>query len=113
MLRRTLFLAVLAASAQAWAQHAAAPAPLTKEGIIGATSGEPICLPRPSELFSALGKQVKPDWSALLRKAPTAKFINRQPIALNLGGLIADGYLAVEAQDAGQVRTVARDINAL
>jgi hypothetical protein len=113
MLRRSFFLAVLAASAQAWAQDAAAPAPLTKEEITGATSGEPICLPMPSELFSALGKKGKPDWSAFLRKAPAAKFSNRQQIALNLGGLIADGYLAVEAQDAGQVRTIARDINSL
>jgi hypothetical protein len=113
MLRRSFFLAVLAASAQAWAQEAAAPAPLTKEEITGAAAGEQISLPMPSELFSALGKRGKPDWSALLRKAPSAKFANRQQIALNLGGLIADGYLAVEAQDAGQVRTVARDINGL
>ncbi len=108
MLRRILFLAVLGASAGARAQDE--PAPLSKEQILGAAIGEPVCTPMPSELFAALGKKGKPDWSALLRKSPTATFTNRQQLALNLGGLIADGYLAVEAQDAQLVENVAHDI---
>ncbi len=34
-------------------------------------------------------------------------------MALNLGGLIADGYIAVEAEDAQQVKNIGRDIVAL
>ncbi len=102
---------MLAASAQVWAQDARAP--LSKEEITSASIGESISMPMPSELFAALGKKGKPDWSSLLRKPPTASFVNRPQIALNLGALIADGYLAVEAQDAQQVRTVAREISAL
>jgi hypothetical protein len=108
MLRRILFLAVLSASIGARAQDE--PAPLTREQILGAAIAEPICTPMPSEFFAALGKKGKPDWSALLRKSPTATFTNRQQLALNLGGLIADGYLAVEAQDAQLVENVAHDI---
>lgn len=111
MLRSTLFLAVLAASLQVEAQDA--PAPLGKEELTGAAIGQTISMPMPSELFSALNKVGKPDWSALMRKPPASNFTNRQQIALNLGGLIADGYLAVEAQDAQQVRNVARDIRTL
>ena len=49
----------------------------------------------------------------MVRKTPASTFTNRQQLALNLGGLIADGYLAVEAQDAQQVKNAARDIKAL
>ena len=34
-------------------------------------------------------------------------------MALNLGGLIADGYIAVEAEDAQQVKNIGADIMAL
>ena len=111
MLRRILFLAVLAASVEARAQDE--PAPLTKEQILGAAIGEPVSTPMPSELFAALNKKGKPDWSTLLRKPPAATFTNRQQLALNLGSLIADGYLGVEAQDAQVVENVARDIRTL
>jgi hypothetical protein len=35
---------------------------------------------------------------------------NRAQIALNLGGLIADGFIAVEAQDGQQVKNIGTDI---
>ena len=35
---------------------------------------------------------------------------NRAQIALNLGGLIADGFIAVEAQDGQQVKNIGGDI---
>ena len=35
---------------------------------------------------------------------------NRAQIALNLGGLIADGFIAVEAQDSQQVKNIGTDI---
>jgi hypothetical protein len=37
-------------------------------------------------------------------------FRNRAQIALNLGGLIADGFIAVEAQDGQQVKNIGTDI---
>ncbi len=70
-------------------------------------------MPTPSELFVALGKKGKPDWTAFIRKGATTSFVNRAQLSLNLGSLIADGYLAVEAQDAPLVRNIARDIMAL
>ena len=40
-------------------------------------------------------------------------FTSRPQIALNLGTLIADGYLAVEAQDKQEVRNISREIKSL
>lgn len=117
MLRRTFLVLTLSPAlwlgSALWAQEAAPPAPLTKEEVAAAVADENISLPMPGELFSALGKHGRIDWSALLRKTPSGTFTNRQQIALNLGALVADGYLAVEAQDKQQVKNVAKDIRAL
>ncbi len=111
MLRRSLLIALLAGGTALRADDA--PAPLTKEEIASVASGEVISMPMPGELFAALGKAGRPDWSAMLRKSPAGAFTSRQQIALNLGALIADGYLAVEAQDAQQVKNVSKDIKSL
>jgi hypothetical protein len=120
MLRRIVWLLTLGfglVGQAAWAQETAPPAPapppLTKEEIASAVSDEGISLPMPGELFAALGKQGRIDWTAFLRKAPSGTFTSRQQIALNIGALIADGYLAVEAQDKQHVKNVAKDIRTL
>src|SRR3954463_10862415 len=111
MLRRTVSVLMLAPAL--WAQDAALPAPLTKEEIAATVATESISLPMPGELFAALNKLGRIDWSALVRKSPSGAFTSRQQIAMNLGALVADGYLAVEAQDKQQVKNVARDIRAI
>jgi hypothetical protein len=111
MLVRTLLFAIFTPGLALLGQDV--PASLTKEEIAAGISGEVISLPMPGELFAALGKHGKPDWSALLRKTPAAAFTSRQQIALNLGALVADGYLAVEAQDKQQVKNIAADIKRL
>lgn len=113
MLVRTLLLAIFATSLACQAQDAPAPAALTKEEMTAGLSGEVISLPMPGELFAAIGKHGKPDWAALLRVSSSGSFTSRQQIALNLGALVADGYLAVEAQDTQQVKNIAADIRRL
>ena len=70
-------------------------------------------MPTPAELFAALDKQCKPNWTAQARGPINTAYKDRAQAALNLGGLIADGYIAVEAQDAQQVKNIGRDILAL
>lgn len=111
MLRRTLIIASLAVAPSAWAQDA--PAPLTKEELATVVDEETFSLPMPGELFAALGKVGTLDWSKALRKTPSGVFTMRPQIALNLGTLMADGYLAVEAKDKAHVRRVAQDIKRL
>lgn len=113
MLRRAFF--VLTLSSALWAQEPpASPVPsLSKEELSAAAGDEYLSMPMPEELFAALGKKGRIDWSVFIRNAPTATFTNRQQIALNLGALVADGYLAVEAQDKQQVKNIAKDIRTL
>ncbi len=61
----------------------------------------------------AINKQCKPNWGAQARGPINTAYSDRAQAALNLGGLIADGYVAVEAQDGQQVKNLGRDILAL
>jgi hypothetical protein len=90
-----------------------APLALTGEQRKDAEFLENLSIPSPGELFTAYGKIGKPDWTALFRKPPPHSIISRPLIALNLGTLIADGFLAAEAQDKQEVKNVSREIKAL
>lgn len=109
-------LALLCLSALAVGQGNA-PAPkataLTAEEIAGAASIDQLSIPTPGELLVALNKVGKLDWSARYRPPIATSFSSRPQMALNLGGLIADGYIAVEAQDGQQVKNIGKDIVAL
>ncbi len=69
-----------------------------------------VTVPTPAEFFAALDKTGKKDWVALYRKPIPVTYPGRARIALNLGGLVADGFLAVEAQDGQQVKNTGKDI---
>ena len=89
---------------------AADPVPLTQEQMAGAVRSDTITIPTPGELFAALSKPGKPNWVAQYRQPIPTTYRNRAQIALNLGGLIADGFIAVEAQDSQQVKNIGTDI---
>ena len=69
-----------------------------------------ISIPTPGELFAALEKPGKPNWVGQMRGPVSTNYKNRAQIALNLGGLIADGFIAVEAKDSQQVKNIGTDI---
>jgi hypothetical protein len=85
-------------------------APLTQEQLSKAIKTDSLTIPTPGELFAALEKPGKPDWAAQYRTPIPMTYRNRAQIALNLGGLIADGFIAVEAQDSQQVKNIGTDI---
>lgn len=87
--------------------------PLTATEMSEAVTLDAFTVPTPGELFAALNKQCKPNWTAQARGPINTAYKDRAQAALNLGGLIADGYIAVEAQDAQQVKNIGRDILAL
>jgi hypothetical protein len=96
------------------AQDAAAPATrLTAEDIRTAAFSDSFSIPSPGELFAAFNKTGKPDWSAMIRKSPSITFTNRPQLALNLGALIADGFLAVEAQEKQEIKNISHEIKGL
>jgi hypothetical protein len=88
----------------------AEPAPLPSEQLGKAIKTDSLTIPTPGELFAALEKPGKPDWAGQYRTPVPATYRNRAQIALNLGGLIADGFIAVEAQDGQQVKNIGTDI---
>jgi hypothetical protein len=89
---------------------AAEPAPLPADQIAKAIKTDALTIPTPGELFAAFEKPGKPDWAGQYRTPIPMTYRNRAQIALNLGGLIADGFIAVEAQDSQQVKNIGTDI---
>jgi hypothetical protein len=88
----------------------AAPLHLSADKLAKAIKAEDISIPTPGELFAALEKPGKPNWSGQYRGPIPMSYRNRAQIALNLGGLIADGFVAVEAKDSQQVKNIGSDI---
>lgn len=109
-------LVLIAAAAQAVepsrpaAQSTPQPARLPAERLAKALRTDALTIPTPGELFAALGKPGKPNWPTHYRAPIPMTYRNRGQIALNLGGLIADGFIAVEAQDSQQVKNIGTDI---
>jgi hypothetical protein len=89
---------------------AAEQAQLTKEEMAKVVKTDSVTVPTPGEILGALNKTAKPNWQAEYRAPIPTTFTSRPQIALNLGGLIADGYIAVEAEDSQQVKNTGKDI---
>lgn len=83
---------------------------LSSDQLAKAIKNDAISIPTPGELFAALSKPGKPNWSGQYRGPIPMTYRNRAQIALNLGGLIADGFVAVEAKDSQQVKNIGADI---
>jgi len=86
------------------------PGRLPADQLEKAVRSDSISIPTPGELFAALGKAGKTNWSGQYRGPIPVTYRNRAQIALNLGGLIADGFIAVEAKDSQQVKNIGSDI---
>ena len=106
-MRRLFFAAVpvlLAGGLQA------AETAMTPEQIKQAVRVESITIPMPGEFFASIGKLSRPNWSQLLRSGTPKVSSSRAQIALVLGALVADGYIAVEAQDTQGVKNIGKEI---
>ncbi|MEP6603696.1 MAG: hypothetical protein ABJB69_07105 [Spartobacteria bacterium] len=88
----------------------AEPPHMTADQMAKAIRHDSISIPTSGELFAALEKPGKPNWNSQIRGPIAMTYKNRPQIALNLGGLIADGFIAVEAQDGQQVKNIGTDI---
>jgi hypothetical protein len=99
-------VAVLAAATL----HAAKEPSLKPEEIQSAIVLDEISLPTPGEFFAAINKVERPNWSQMGREAGPLATTNRAQASLNLGTRVADGFIAVEAQDGQQVKNIGKDI---
>ena len=88
-------------------------AQLTPKQRAGAERIAALTVPSPTEFFAAIDKAGKPDWMSFYREPVPTTYSTRSRTALNLGALVTDGYVAVEAQDGQQVKNTGKDIIAL
>lgn len=78
-----------------------------------AASVEDVVVPVPSEIFSVLDKLGNPNWKAQLNQRKIQTPEDRAQTALLLGSVIAEGFIAVEAEDAERVKELGRNVLSL
>ncbi len=83
---------------------------LTEDDLAAAVVIENLSIPTPGEFFAAINKIDRPNWSQLDRPGPLATTTSRARLSLNVGTRVADGFIAVEAQDGQQVKNTGKDI---
>src|ERR1700732_5583791 len=64
-----------------------------------ATQLDDVVVPLPSEVFNVLDKLGSPNWGGQLREPKVRNRGEREQIALLLGSVVAEGFVAVEAAD--------------
>jgi hypothetical protein len=74
---------------------------------------EDVVVPLPNEIFSALNKLDSVNWKEFVRTSKGANFTERPRIALVLGTVIADGFIAVQAEDAPSVKEIGQRVVSL
>ncbi len=67
-------------------------------------------IPEPDEQFAAVEKSISADWYKAKRPMLPTNFTDRSQIALNIGGLLADAHIAIEAGDAQGTANYSRDM---
>ncbi len=77
------------------------------------TTVEDVVVPLPNEIFGALNKLGTVNWRAHVRSDKGPNFTERPRIALLLGTVIADGFIAVQAEDAEAVKDIGQRVLAL
>jgi len=97
----------LAMACNALAQSPPANVDLTK---FPAKEVDDVMVPVPSEIFAVLDKLGTPNWRAELRKPGSKTTGSRAQVALLLGTVIAEGFIAVEAEDSAQVKEIGREV---
>src|SRR5690242_400468 len=75
-----------------------------------ATRMEDVVVPLPSEVSNVPDKLGTPEWTGALRSPMIAHRGPRAQIALLLGGVVAAGFVAVQASDREQVKHIGRDV---
>src|SRR5437016_1686082 len=74
------------------------------------TKVENVVVPLPSEVFGALNKLGAVNWKEYVRSDKGQNFTERPRIALLLGTVIADGFIAVQAEDTPAVKEIGQRV---
>ena len=91
-----------------------APPPKIDVGALPAKIVDDVVVPVPTEVFGVLDKLGSPNWHAVLRRTlNVAPGGERPKVALLLGTVIAEGFIAVEAQEPEEVKKIGRNVLSL
>jgi len=69
-----------------------------------------VVVPVPSEIFSVLDKLGEPNWRQELRSVKTPDTTDRTQLSLIFGTVVAEGFVAVQAQDKKTVEDIGREV---
>ncbi len=69
-----------------------------------------VVVPVPSEIFAVLDKLGDPNWKDELRKLSTPDSSDRMELSLVFGTVVAEGFVAVQAQDKQAVEEIGREV---
>jgi len=100
---------LLSLNAPAFAQSEP-PKKIDIGSLSAATLVDEVVVPVPSEVFSVLDKLGSPNWHEILRSDKTNTPRERTQQALLLGTVIAEGFIAVEAQDSQEVKKIGNNV---
>lgn len=67
-----------------------------------------VVVPVPGEIFSVMDKLGAPDWAGQLRSVESELSADRVELSLNFGATVAEGFLAVQAEEAEAVKELGR-----
>ncbi|MCE9519907.1 MAG: hypothetical protein K8R87_10190 [Verrucomicrobia bacterium] len=69
-----------------------------------------VVVPVPSEIFAVLDKLGSPNWKDEVRKTKLPDTSDRMELSLIFGVVVAEGFVAVQAQDKQTVEDIGRDV---
>ncbi len=69
-----------------------------------------VVVPVPSEVFTVLDKLGNPNWRGEMRPSEAITVSDQSQLALALGTVVADGFIAVQAQDTESVKEVGKEV---
>lgn len=69
-----------------------------------------VVVPVPSEIFTVLDKLGEPNWRQELRKLSSTSTTDRTRLSLLFGTTVAEGFVAVQAQDKKAVEDIGKEV---
>ncbi|MEI6350441.1 MAG: hypothetical protein WCP06_04975 [Verrucomicrobiota bacterium] len=79
-------------------------------GSLPAKVVDEVVVPVPTEVFGVLDKLGSPNWHEVLRPVKIDRMGRRPQVALLLGTVIAEGFIAVEAQESEEVKKIGKQV---
>jgi hypothetical protein len=99
-------LAAVSAQAQGGAQAVEEFDPTRFPGYVM----EEVVVPVPSEIFAVLDKLGEPNWRQEMREVKSVPSSDRPLLSLLFGSAVAEGFIAVEAEDRKGVEDIGREV---